>query len=201
MSIYETVKASVTARAAAERYGVSVSRSGMACCIFHEDKHPSMKLDERYYCFGCGATGDAVDFTAWLFGLSPYEAAKKLAYDFGLSVDRPSVIARIKARPPNRDNENRCFSVLTDYLHLLESWLTDYAPKTPDEPFDDRFIEACHKTEYIRYLTDLVIEGTPDERRELAAALLNDGIVQKIERKLEEVYGRNKKQRNFDLAI
>ena len=39
----------------------------MACCPFHSDKSPSMKLDERYYCFGCGATGDAVDLTAKLF--------------------------------------------------------------------------------------------------------------------------------------
>ena len=27
-------------------------------CPFHDDKHPSMKLDKRYYCFGCGEKGD-----------------------------------------------------------------------------------------------------------------------------------------------
>lgn len=36
ITIYETVKASVTAREAAQRYGLAVSRSGMACCIFHD---------------------------------------------------------------------------------------------------------------------------------------------------------------------
>ena len=36
-----------------------------------------------------------------------------------------------------------CFRVLTDYLHLLEDWKVRYAPKTPDEPYDDRFVEAC----------------------------------------------------------
>ena len=78
-SLFRQVKSQVTARQAAERYGVQISRSGMACCVFHQDKHPSMKVDERYFCFACHATGDVIDLTAKLFGLSPYEAAKKLA--------------------------------------------------------------------------------------------------------------------------
>ena len=63
-------------------------RNGMACCPFHDDKNPSMKLNEEYfYCFGCGATGDVIDFAAKLFDLSPKEAAEKLAQDFGLIYD------------------------------------------------------------------------------------------------------------------
>ena len=68
MNVFEVVKENVTARQAAEAYGLKVGRTGMACCPFHSDKSPSMKLDERYYCFGCGVTGDAVDLTAKLFG-------------------------------------------------------------------------------------------------------------------------------------
>ena len=83
MNIYETVKSLVTVREAAERYGLNINRHSMACCPFHEDRHPSMKLDERYHCFGCGADGDVIDFTAKLFHLSPYEAADKLNQDFG----------------------------------------------------------------------------------------------------------------------
>ena len=69
MNVFEVVKENVTARQAAEAYGLKVGRTGMACCPFHSDKSPSMKLDERYYCFGCGATGDAVDLTAKLYCL------------------------------------------------------------------------------------------------------------------------------------
>ena len=66
-------------------YGIEVNRSGMACCPFHDDKNPSMKLNEEYfYCFGCGATGDVIDLTARLYNQSPKEAAEKLAQDFGL---------------------------------------------------------------------------------------------------------------------
>ena len=50
--LFTQVKSQVTTRQAAERYGVQVNHSGMACCPFHDDRHPSMKIDERFYCFG-----------------------------------------------------------------------------------------------------------------------------------------------------
>lgn len=62
-NIFQTIRENVTARAASEKYGITVSRSGMACCPFHSDRRPSMKVDERYYCFGCGEHGDAVKKT------------------------------------------------------------------------------------------------------------------------------------------
>lgn len=62
--LFQNVKAAVTARQAAEMYGLKVGRNSLACCPFHHDKTPSMKVDDRYYCFGCGVTGDAVDLTA-----------------------------------------------------------------------------------------------------------------------------------------
>ena len=81
MNLFETVKSAVTVKQAAEHYGCKVNRGDMICCPFHDDRHPSMKLNERYfYCFGCGATGDVIDLVAKLLGLSSYEAAKKLAY-------------------------------------------------------------------------------------------------------------------------
>ena len=72
MSIYSHVKSFVTTREAAEHYGLKVNRNGMACCPFHEDRHPSLKQDKRFHCFGCGAVGDVVDFTARLFDMEPY---------------------------------------------------------------------------------------------------------------------------------
>ena len=77
-NVFEAVKQSVSTREAAEFYGIKVSRNGMACCPFHDDKNPSMKVDQRFHCFGCGADGDVIDFTAKLFNLSPKEAAEKL---------------------------------------------------------------------------------------------------------------------------
>ena len=135
MNVFEVVKENVTARQAAEAYGLKVGRTGMACCPFHSDKSPSMKLDERYYCFGCGATGDAVDLTAKLFGIGLREAAVKLAEDFGLNYDsrqKPSVRPHIREPTPEQKyqkEENHCYKVLTDYFHLLREWEKKYAPR------------------------------------------------------------------------
>ena len=88
MNLFETVKAAVTPRMAAERYGLPIQQGGMVCCPFHADRTPSMKLNEDYfYCFGCGATGDVIDLAARLFDLSKYEAVQKLAADFGILQD------------------------------------------------------------------------------------------------------------------
>ena len=88
MNVFEAVKQSVTARQAAFAYGISVGRNGMACCPFHDDRYPSMKVDRRFHCFACQADGDVIDFTSRLFGLSSKEAALKLAEDFSISFDR-----------------------------------------------------------------------------------------------------------------
>ena len=70
MKFFETIKQFVTTRQAAKAYGLEVDVHGMALCPFHADHHPSLKLDQRFYCFGCGASGDVIDFTAKLFGIS-----------------------------------------------------------------------------------------------------------------------------------
>ena len=112
----------------------------MACCPFHDDKHPSMKVDRRFHCFGCQADGDVIDFTARLFGLSGKEAALKLAEDFSVRYDakghdpprRRPVKRKISEELRYRQAEQKCFRVLCDYLHLLERWEKKYAPQTPE---------------------------------------------------------------------
>lgn len=69
MNVFEAVKQSVTTRQAASFYGIRVGRNGMVCCPFHNDRTPSMKVDSRFYCFGCGDSGDVIDFAALLHGL------------------------------------------------------------------------------------------------------------------------------------
>ena len=86
---YSAIKSAVSVGDAAARYGVSVGRDGMALCPFHGEKTPSMKIypgTRGYFCFGCGAGGDVIDFVARLFSLSPREAAEKLDSDFGLGL-------------------------------------------------------------------------------------------------------------------
>ena len=89
-NVFEMVKQSVTVREAAERYEIEVRRNSMACCPFHDDKNPSMKLNKEYfYCFGCGATGDVIDLTAKLFDLRLYDAARNWRRTFTLRRTSP----------------------------------------------------------------------------------------------------------------
>ena len=170
-SVFEAVKQSVTVREAAQMYGIEVNRSGMACCPFHDDKNPSMKLNEEYfYCFGCGATGDVIDFTARLYNLSPKEAAEKLAQDFGLAYDSQAPPRRRYVRQKSeaqkfKEDRDHTFRVLADYFHLLRKWETDYTPKTPEENPHPRFMEAIQRKDYVGYLLDFFLEDTPDEQR------------------------------------
>ena len=170
-SVFEAVKQSVTVREAAQMYGIEINRSGMACCPFHDDKNPSMKLNEEYfYCFGCGATGDVIDFAARLYNLSPKEAAEKLAQDFGLAYDSQAPPRRRYIRQKSeaqkfKEDRDHAFRVLADYFHLLRKWETDYTPKTPEENPHPRFMEAIQKKDYVGYLLDFFLEDTPDEQR------------------------------------
>ena len=170
-NVFETVKQSVTVREAAERYGIEVKRGGMACCPFHDDKNPSMKLNEEYfYCFGCGATGDVIDLTARLYNLSPKEAAEKLAQDFGLIYDSQAPPRRRYVRQKTeaqkfQENRDHAFRVLADYFHLLRKWEAGYTPKTPEEPMHSRFLEAVQQKDYIGYLLDSFLEDSPEEQK------------------------------------
>ena len=170
-SVFEAVKQSITVREAAQMYGIEVNRSGMACCPFHDDKNPSMKLNEEYfYCFGCGATGDVIDFTARLYNLSPKEAAEKLAQDFGLAYDSQAPPRRRYDRQKTeaqkfKEDQDHAFRVLADYYHLLRKWETDYSPKTPEENPHPRFMEAIQKKDYTGYLLDFFLEDGLEEQK------------------------------------
>ena len=147
----------------------------MTCCPFHEDRHPSLKLNEDYFfCFGCGASGDVIDFTARLFGISPKDATEKLAADFGISVDAKPVAVR---RNPSRLDEIRCRQVLTDYLHLLQDWKIRYAPKTPEDSLDDHFVESCQQYDRIAGLLEMLDEASSTQRSQAVSALIADGSV------------------------
>ena len=190
MSIFEAVKQSVTTRQAAERYGIRVERNGMCRCPFHDDSTPSMKLDRRYYCFGCGATGDVIDFVSRLRGIGSKEAAILLAQDFIIphegSTDKPS-----KPRQQNIDEQNYqhmeryCFRVLLDYYRLLCCWKEGYAPQTPEDGYHPRFVEALQKLSLVEYLLDEMLGGDMQAR---ASVVIEYGEeVRKLEQRMAEL--------------
>ena len=191
MNLFESVKAAVTVRQAAEHYGLKVGHGNMACCPFHADRTPSMKLNEDYfYCFGCGAHGDVINLAAKLFNLSSYDAAKKLAYDFGIDPDKPPAAAALrKPKYPLakafQKEELHCQRILYDYLHLLERWKMQYAPKTPEDTLDDRFVEACQMLDYIEDLTDILTFAELEGRVKTVDMLQKNGMINRLEERLK----------------
>ena len=191
MNLFQNVKYGVNCREAAERYGVSINRQGMALCPFHNDRHPSLYVaDDHYYCFACGEHGDVIDFVSKLFRLSLYDAAQKLAADFRLTPDKPPSAAALHAKRIRieaqqlRENERLCFSVLSDYARVMRDWKVRYAPQSPDEPVHARFMEACHKLDETEYYLDILYAGDSHERAEVVSYLLADGRLDKLKEKI-----------------
>ena len=189
MSIFEAVKQSVTTRQAAEHFGIQVGRNGMCRCPFHDDKTPSMKVDRRFHCFGCGADGDVIDFVSRLESISPKEAALMLAQAFSVPYEDKEPPRRRKPRqePPEqqfRRMERYCFRVLCECRNQLGLWKRDYAPKTPDEDWHPLFVEALQKQDYVDYLLDTLLSPDMEERAALIASCGKE--VRTIERRMAE---------------
>ena len=133
-----------------------------------------------------------INLVARLFDLSSYEAAQKLAQDFGIGPDKPPAAAALpKPERPLlkacRQEEVRCLRVLCDYLHLLESWKVQYAPKTPEDVLDDRFVEACQMLDYVEYLADLLIAAELEQWVKIVEMLNKDGLIAGLEERLERL--------------
>ena len=142
-----------------------------------------MKVDERFYCFGCGRTGDAIDLTAQLFGLDLREAAEKLAEDFGLTGleympdKRKGSEQKVASEKIASQDElwNRKLEFYRDILlfqqRLLCHFREHYAPKTVDEEWEDRFVLALDLMPVVEYHLDILFFGTEDEQKELIEEL------------------------------
>ena len=155
----------------------------MACCPFHNDKHPSMKIDQNYYCFACGAKGDAINYVAVLFGLSQFEAAKKINEDFSLDIPIGQSETRRKRKSEVKNNEKiptkeeriqfvqkkidgwakDAADVLLRYLRWLEFWKEFYKPESVETEWHPLFAEAMHNESKISYQLDILMFGTSEE--------------------------------------
>ena len=103
--IVEVVDKRVTLRKSGKNYS--------ACCPFHKEKTPSFSVQpERqfYYCFGCGAGGNAIGFIMNFDQTDFPQAVESLARDNGMEVPREE-----NAMAIHRQSENsKLFEVLED---------------------------------------------------------------------------------------
>lgn len=207
MGIFDTIRENVTTRQVAEYYGVYVNRSGMACCPFHNDRHPSLKLDKRFHCFGCQEDGDAVDFVAKMFGLRAIDAAIKIAEDFNLNVDSQrnesakerNTRLRIAKAKEHENKMRRAYAEeirqfrlkLSDFFRTFHCWNLEYAP-SEDEwnagTIDERYIVAAKYIDQVSYILEVIDFGNDDDIFELYKN--REEIISKYEREITNAQQR-----------
>lgn len=184
VNAFDEIKARVGIMEAFTMYGGSkVDRSNKALCPFHDEKTASLTLYPQtasFYCFGCGVSGSVIDLVGRLYGLEPFDAAKRIDSDYHLGLfagelsagRRCQYIAEKTARERKQiigQAENSlALDLWADFLGkltLLYDWRDNVKGKTPDEVFNDkRFIFAAHNLDYYEYLIDGIFSsGDYDE--------------------------------------
>lgn len=180
MTLFEAVHNGVTAREAAEYCGININRNDMACCPFHDDHTPSMKIDDHYFCFGCGEHGDSIDFYSKYNECSKKDAALQLADVFHIVYEneipgithKSGLIRRtpIKTKSPKqlrKEAVNSFWSDITEYYQILLAQMDQYSPKLSTKgeiTWDDRYVTAVNQIPYIEYLMDCFISGNEEEQ-------------------------------------
>ena len=177
------VKEHLTTRQVAEFYGLQVKRNGFACCPFHEEKHPSMKLDRNYHCFGCGIGGDVIDYVSRMFGLSQYEAALKLIEEFHLPIQGKVKLDRLQKKQfrEARAEQAHLFRIKDRFkkwcnqtIEKLKDCLLEIEQVgifLKDQPleiiFSEDYATLLHAEPVMEYWLDILCFGSIEEKQEL----------------------------------
>ena len=100
----EEIKQSHSMREIVESYGIKVNRSGMCCCPFHKEKHPSMKVyKDSCYCFACNKSWDIFSFV-----MDYKECDFKTAFFLlGGEYERPTKTSQIAIYHAKKQREKR----------------------------------------------------------------------------------------------
>lgn len=160
-AIIRKVRGSVTAADAADALGLQRDSRGWCRCLWHTDSKPSMKLydgDRGVYCYACHHSGDVIDMVQAANQCGFWAAVRWLDGAFGLGLDidkgigekayRAAENARkrelLERRMERQDEMDAYRLYLTEWelVRDLENDKRDYAPKSRDEAWDERFVNA-----------------------------------------------------------
>ena len=168
-NVVQTIKDRLTMREVLEYYGYEPNKKGFICCMFHNEKTPSMKIFEKdYHCFGCGEHGDTITFVQKLFNLSFQETLKKIDVDFGLNLcgthsfdelrkshyQQKKLEAKRERKKREKEQASNEYWVAFDEWKRLEDNKRKFAPKSPDEELHPLFVEGLQKSALQEYLLD-----------------------------------------------
>ena len=101
-----------------------------ACCPFHDEKTPSFTVSpdkQFYYCFGCGASGNALGFIMDYERLSFPEAIEQLARTVGLEVPRE---VQTEAQEKREQEKKSIYTLLEKASDFYQSQLRQHPSKS-----------------------------------------------------------------------
>jgi hypothetical protein len=169
-----------------------------ACQMEKKGIQTSIGNLNRDISFGCGATGDVIDFVSRLHGIGSKEAVLMLAQDFSIPYEdrkntgKPPIRPRLRRESEEQKfkrMERHCFRVLSDYYHLLRHWKEEHAPCRPDEAWNPRFVEALQNMSRVEYLMDVLLSGELPERASLITG--HGKEARNLERRMAELTARD----------
>lgn len=159
---FDAIKAAAPMRTVLEHYGIDVDRRGLAVCPFHDDRQPSMKVyADGFYCFSCGAGGDAVTFVARKEGVRNTEAARILSIIGGLTLTDDfrtrEKLRKAAQEKRQRQHEREAMEARYDALCAERRALCETMRR--EEPFGDLWCIAANRLPSIEGELDGIFEA------------------------------------------
>ena len=150
----EHIKAALDIDRVVSFYGYEPNRQGFLSCPFHSEKTASCKIypkSNSFYCFGCGAGGDVINFVRLLYGLDFRQACVRLEADFGLVGVTDSASPELSERAKKRNAEKAEYKALKERFVQYSQIIRDSKPKAQGEPLSPEFNEAIKELPHIEY--------------------------------------------------
>ena len=150
----EHIKASLDIDRVVSFYGYEPNRQGFLSCPFHSERTASFKIypkSNSFYCFGCGAGGDVIDFVRLLYGLDFGQACLRLESDFGLVGGQSAASPELSERAKKRNAEKTEYKALKERFVRYRQIIRDSKPKVQGEPLSPEFNEAIKELPHIEY--------------------------------------------------
>lgn len=155
----EEIKSSMGMRAVAEEYGLKVNRNGFACCPFHKEKTPSMKIyKDSFHCFGCGASGDVFSFVMQMEKCDFKTAYKRLGGSYRAKSDYEHKVYRYQQEKRKETRLNELRRINGELRDTLEELRLKDAILVLTEVMSKDWCDAFNRKEYLLYKMEELIK-------------------------------------------
>ena len=82
-----------------------------------------------------------------------------------------------------------CIRALLDCETTLRRWKEQYAPSSPEEPWDIRFVEACKLLETVTAMVDQLFDPDAEERQQLVEELIQKNAIPELQARMYALGG------------